>query len=185
MRDYNFFEPLQHRKKIHINVKSPVFLGFIVILLILCTSAALVAENKLVQTQLEAAKEELNAVQASPEYQEAVQLQNSISALMEYDQYASAALERIESGKSILNTGFLRSLSGAIPSTASLKGVNMTSANASLFFQVPDRRSAAELKYDLDRSGLFLQTTLVSVTTEAGGGFLATLNCILKAGEQQ
>lgn len=185
MRDYNFFEPLQRRKKIRINIKSPVFLGFVVILLILFASAWLVVENKLVEAQLMSAKEELNTVQASPEYQEAVQLQNSINALAEYDQYASSALSRIEAGKNILNTGFLKNLSGSIPSTVSLRGANITSANAAFYFQVPDRRAAAELKHDLDNSGLFLQTMLVSVSTESGGGYIASINCIIKAGEQQ
>lgn len=187
MRDYNFFEPLQHRKGIHINVKSPVFFGFVVILLILLASAAMVAQNTIIKKQLADVKEELAAVQASSDYQESIQLQDSISALMSYDQLSARALERIKQGKSILNTGFLKSVSDVIPSTASYREVSITSANANFVFWVPDRRTAAELHHDLDHSGLFLQTTLISVkiNAEGTGGYNAAINCIIKAGEPQ
>jgi len=186
MRDYNFFESCQKRKGFHINIKSPIFLGFVVILLILAASGAAVVQNTVVKAELADTREELAALQTSPEYQEMIELQNRISALTEYDQYASMALEKIETGKRILNTGFLRKLSGVIPSTAALQSANFTSANAAFSFQVPDRETAAELIHDLDHSGLFLQTTLVSVTsTGDGGGFTASINCTIKAGEPQ
>lgn len=186
MRDYNFFESFQRRKELHINVKSPVFLGLLVILFILLSSGYLVVQNVMVKTQLTDVTENLNTIQSSPEYQEAIQLQDSIAALTEYDQYASIALAKIVSGKNILNTGFLKTLSEVIPSSVTLQGANITSANAAFYFQVPNPKAAAELVHDLDHSGLFLQTVLVSVTAEqsGAGGFTATVNCILKAGEQ-
>lgn len=185
MRDYNFFESCQRRNDIHVNLKSPVFLGLVVILLILVASAGLVVQNTMIKAKVTKATETLNALQSSAEYQEAVQIQESITALTEYDQYASNALSRIESGK-ILSTGFLTALSAAVPSTVSLQSANVTTANAAFYFQVPDQATAAELVYDLDHSGLFLQTTLVSVTSGgSAGGFTAAVNCILKAGEKQ
>lgn len=182
MRDYNFFESIQKRKDLHINLKSPVFLGVLVILLILAASGGLVVQNTIIKSRLADAREQLNIVQAGSAYQEAIQLQNSIAALTAYDQYSSIALAKVESGKDILNTGFLKSLSGVIPSTVSLQTANITSANASFYFRAPDRKAAAELVHDLDRSGLFLQTVLVSVMEEAGG-YGVSVNCIIKAGE--
>lgn len=183
MRDYNFFETCQRRKDIHINMKSPVFLGFVVILLTLIASGGIMVQNAVIKSQLTDMTESLNIVQASPEYQKAIQLQNSITALTEYDQNASAALERIRTGKGILNTVFLKNFSDVIPSTVSLQSASMTSVNAAFTFRTPDRRAAAELVHDLDHSGLFLQTTLVSVTSDGSGGFTASINCIIKAGE--
>ncbi|HWQ78557.1 MAG TPA: hypothetical protein VN381_07060 [Anaerovoracaceae bacterium] len=187
MRDYNFFEPLQRRKGIHINVKSPVFFGCVVIFLIILASAAMVAQNAIIKTQLSGVKEDLAQLQASSDYQEALMLQDSISALMSYDQLSARALERIEQGKSILNTGFLKGVSDAIPSTASYREINVTSAQANFIFRVPDRRTAAELHHDLENSGLFLQTTLVSVRSnqDGSGGYDAAISCIIKAGEPQ
>jgi hypothetical protein len=185
MKDYNFFEPLQHRKGIRINVKSPVFFGFVVILLILLASAAMVVQNTLIKVELAGVKGELADIQASPEYQTAIRLQDSISALMSYDQLSGRALERIEQGKSTLNTGLLKSMSDAIPQTASYRSLSLSSAQADFVFWVPDRKTAAELYHDLENSGLFLQTTLVSVTINNEGGYDASINCIVKAGEPQ
>jgi len=187
MRDYNFFEPLQRSKGIHINIKSPVFFGFAVILLILLASAAMVAQNAYIKAKLANVKEELAAVQAGVDYQTAIRLQESISALMSYDQLSSRALERIKQGQGILNTGFLKRVSDVIPSAALCREANITSADASFVFWVPDRRTAAELHHDLDNSGLFLQTTLVSVraNSDGSGGFNAAINCIIRAGEPQ
>ena len=185
MRDYNFFAFCQQKKGFRVNIKSPAFLGFIVILLILTASGGIVVQNAIVKAELADATEKLHAAQASSEYQETIELQQSIDSLTEYDQNASIALERIETGKSILNTGFLKALSGVIPSTVSLQSAKMTSANTSFTFHTPDRRAAAELLHDLDHSGLFLQTTLVSVTSDESGGFTASINCIIKAGEPQ
>lgn len=182
MKDYNFFESIQKRKDLHINVKSPVFLGIVVILLILAASGGLVVQNSMVKTKLADATESLNIIQSSQEYQEAIQLQESITALTAYDQYSSIALAKLESGKDILNTGFLKSFSDVIPSTVSLQTANITSADASFYFRAPDRKAAAELVHDLDHSGLFLQTVLVSVNEEEGG-YAVSINCILKAGE--
>lgn len=184
MRDYNFFESFQRRKKTHINVKSPVFLGLVVILLILAASGGLAVQNTFIKSELSDATEHLNKLKTSPAYQETIQLQESIDALTAYDQSASIALAKLESGKNILNTRFLKNLSDVIPSTISLQAANITSANASFYFQAPDRKAAAELVHGLDHSGLFLQTVLVSVTGEEGG-YAVSINCIIKEGEQQ
>jgi hypothetical protein len=182
MRDYNFFESCQRRKGFRINIKSPVFLGFTAILLIVIASGGIAVQNAIVKAELADATEKLAVIQASPGYQETVALQNSINSLNEYDRNASIALERIEAGKKILNTGFLKAVSGVIPSTVTLQTASLTSVNAAFSFRTPDRKTAAELVHDLDHSGLFLQTTLVSLTSDGSGGCTASINCMIKAG---
>lgn len=187
MRDYNFFEPLQRKKGIHINVKSPVFYGFLVICLIILASAGTVAQNMFYKANLVIAKNELIDVQSTPEYQEAVKLQEMITALMSYDQLAGRALERIEIGKAILNTAYLKKISDTLPSTASYRNIAINTAGAAFTFWIPDRKAASELVYDLDHSGLFLDTVLVSVVAnkDGSGGYTATITSVVKAGEPQ
>ncbi len=62
----------------------------------------------------------------------------------------------------------------------------MTRINANFVFAVPNQRAAAELIANLEESGLFLQTTLVSVAEqqeEVSTGYYASVSCIVKAGE--
>lgn len=184
MRDYNFFEPLQRRKGCHINLKSPVFLGLVVILLIVAASGGLVVQNAIIKKELADARGQLDILQASPAYQEAIMLQESIAALNSYDLYASSALAKIDEGKNLLNTDFLKGFADVIPNTVSLQTASITSATASFSFQAPDRKAAAELVHDLDHSDLFQQTVLGSVT-EGESGWVVSINCILKAGEPQ
>jgi hypothetical protein len=83
-----------------------------------------------------------------------------------------------------LNTEFLKKLSSSIPSTATIQSVNVTRVNADLYFSVPNEKTAAELVARLEESGLFLNTTLISVSkNEDGITYVANVNCILKAGE--
>lgn len=184
MRDYNFFEAYQKKRNMSFNIKSPFFLGLIVIILILAVSGAMLIQNAVLSAKLSAAAEELGALQAGAEYQEAVKLQDSIAALTEYDQYAGSALERIHQGK-VINTEFMKKLTAVLPSSTSIENVNLTRVNAVMNVNVPNQKAAAELVGNLDRSGLFLQTTLASVNSEESGGFIATVNCILKAGDQE
>lgn len=185
MRDYNFFEAYQKKRELSINAKSPVFLGILVILLILALSAGLVIQNIVLASRMTAAAEKLSELQASEEYQKAIKLQDSISAMSEYDQYAESALSRIQKGD-VLGTEFLKNLSGVLPSSANIQSVNITRANATLYINVPNQKAAAELVGNLDKSGLFQQTTLISVTkNEESTTFVALINCILKAGEDK
>lgn len=184
MRDYNFFEAYQKKRNLSFNIKSPVFLGLIVIVLIIAVSGGSLIQNAVLAAKLSASADELGTLQASKEYQEAVKLQDSIAAMTEYDQYAGSALERINQGK-VINTEFLKKLTAVLPSSTNIQSVNLTRVNAVFNINVPNQKAAAELVANLDRSGLFLQTTLASVNSQETGGFVATVNCILKAGDQE
>ena len=185
MRDYNFFEAYHKKKGLDINVKSPVFLGIVVILLILAFSVGLLIQNVILAARLTSTVIELSNVQATEEYQKAIVLQNSISSMTEYDQNAGSALGRIQMGK-VLNTEFLKKLSDVLPSTANIQTINLTRTTATLYINVPNQKAAAELVGNLDKSGLFLQTSLVSVTKdESTGAYVALINGIVKAGENE
>ena len=99
MRDYNFFEAYQKKRNLSIDVKSPVFLGIIVIILILAVSVASVLQNVILAARLASTSIELSSIQASEEYQKAIKLQDSITAMTGYDQNAEAALQKINEGR--------------------------------------------------------------------------------------
>ena len=185
MRDYNFFESYQKKRNLSIDVKSPVFLGIIVIVLILALSVASVLQNVILVARLASTTMELSNIQASEEYQKAIKLQDSISAMTGYDQNAESALQKINEGD-VLGTKFLAKLAGVLPSTASIESVTLTRTTATLNINVPNQRAAAELVGNMEKSGLFLQTTLNSVSKNQEAGTLtASITTILKAGENE
>lgn len=185
MRDYNFFENYQRRKESSINYKSPFFFGIVVILLIVILSAGMFAREKYMSVKLENLKFELITIQSSPEYQTANQISKSISALTEYDQYAATALDRISQGN-ILGTSFMNDLSAILPSNSSLESASINRATASFVFNVPERRTAAELVKHLDESELFIKTSLKSLNFQQDvNRYSVNIDCILKAGEEQ
>ena len=190
MKDYNFFEPYQKKRELRIDFKSPVFLGIIVIFLIFASTAAVIVQNIVLSARLSNKTAELSAMQSSNEYQQAVKLQNSVDVMTEYDRNAESALQKIQKGH-VLSTEFMQKLSAVLPSSVAMENATLTRTGATLSFSVPNQKAAAELVGNLDQSGLFIQTTLVSVTSSqttgdtevVATGFTASINCILKAGD--
>lgn len=185
MRDYNFFEAYQKKRDLSINVKSPVFLGLVVILLILATSGGLLVQNMILTSQLSNVQEELIQLQESKDYQEAVKMQERITAFNEFDQNAGSALTRIQDGKN-LNTVFLTNLTALLPATTKIKNMNITRSTVSLEIVVPGFKAAGEVMANFENSGYFLQTTLIGVSKDNDtGNFIESINCILKEGDQE
>ena len=185
MRDYNFFEHYQRRKESSLNFKSSFFFGVIIIILIIVLSVGLLVRERYLSAKLDDLKSQLMTVQASAEYQVANQISKNINAMSEYDQYAGEALERINQGD-LLGTAFMNDLSEILPSSATLESASINRATASFIFNVPDRKTAAELAKHLDESELFIKTSLKSLNFQQDvNNFSVTIDCILKAGEVQ
>lgn len=185
MRDYNFFEALQKRQKQSFDPKSPAFLGLMAIILILLISGGLFAQKTFLNKSLVKAAGELAEIKSSPVYQEADALQKQIDAMSEYDKHAGDALDRIRQGD-ILNTKFLKELTQSMPRTAFLENAKIGKEEVFMEFRVANRKVAAELIENINKSGLFIQTSLSSVTSEGEGpGFITAISGIIKAGEEE
>lgn len=183
MKDYNFFDAYLISQKQQKNFNSPLFYFILGLVLILGTSAGLLFLNSLVSDEYAALTGELQVLYESEAYQEAEVYKQSISSITEYDQYASSALDKIESGK-ILGTVFLKKLTEALPTSTSLISLNATTATVNLTANVPTKSAAAELLLRMENSGLFWQISLSSaVLADETGTYTATYDGILKAGD--
>ncbi|MGI6751736.1 MAG: hypothetical protein ACOX4U_03850 [Anaerovoracaceae bacterium] len=184
MRDYNFFDGFQKKQEQAFDIKSPLFLGVMAIALIILVSGGLFLQKTLLNAGLVKASAELQEIKNSREYQEANTLQKQISAMEEYDSYAEAALKRVKDGDT-LNSEFLRWLTNSMPNTASLESASINKLEAGFKFRVPNRKVVAELLENLESSDLFVQITLLTVTSGwESGGYIAEINGIIKAGEE-
>lgn len=196
MRDYNFFEPYQQKASTNFNPKSAGFLTLIMILLISGASIGLVTSNKILESKVTYAKEELSKIQSSEEYKAADELQKTIDVLTKYDETASIALERIKKGD-LLGTKFLTTLSNSIPKTVKIQEATITRTISNIKFYVPNRSTATELLDSLDKSGLFVHTFLSSIEKEGetgevaeegraavAAGYTAQISMVMKAGEE-
>ena len=196
MRDYNFFEPYQKKSGVSFNPKSTGFVSMIMILIITGTSVGIIAANKMLESDVESAREELSKIQSSEEYKAADELQKTIDVLTKYDENANIALERIKKGD-LLGTKFLTTLSNSIPKTVKIQEANITRTVSNISFYVPNRSTAAELLDSLDKSGLFVHTFLSSIEKEGetgevaeegraavAAGYTAQISMVMKAGEE-
>lgn len=186
MHDFNFFVEYERKKGGTIDMKSPVFLGILAILIIVLLSGGSVGRTMILKAKLTNMTERVNELQTSPEYQKSLVLQKSMSLLSEYDQNVTSSLEKINRGNT-LSTVFLDRLAASIPSNISMRSANLSRTECSFDFLAPSRKAAAELMKSLDASGLFLKTTLQSVVSDQAesGGFMVYVHGILKAGEIQ
>lgn len=185
MRDYNFFDPYEKKWSPEINFTSPGFYSLLILLLILGVTVGAFVQNKMLADEQALLSTELNALKESPLFQEAEAFNQSLGALQEYDQYAATALEKIDEG-SILGTNLLNKLSSAMPSSATLTSLNATTATLTFTASIPTKAAAAELLLRMEESGLFRQIAINSVVIAGDAGtYTATLNGIVKAGDQE
>ena len=182
MRDYNFFEPYQKKSGVSFNPKSTGFVSMIMILIITGTSVGIIAANKMLESDVESAREELSKIQSSEEYKTTDQFQKSIDAMTKYDENANVALLRIEKGN-LLGTEFLTTISNSMPETVKIQEASITRTFSNIKFYVPNRKAAAELLDSLDKSGLFVHTFLSLVEKTGEAGYIAEINMVMKAGE--
>lgn len=167
MRDYNFFEIYEKQGVLSINEKSPLFIGIIIVLLVVVLAIGLVVRNVVLQYQINDYTEKTIKIKASREYIEANKIQNSISAMQKYDEYASIALEKFQASN-LIGTEVLTRLSSSIPLQASLNSIRMNNGVMDASFNVADRKTAAELVLSLKESGLFKNVHLSSLTIGSG-----------------
>lgn len=183
MRDYNFFEPYQKKSGASFNPKSTGFVSMIMILIITGTSVGIIAANKMLESDVESAREELSKIQSSQEYKATDELQKTIDVLTKYDENANKALLRIEKGN-LLGTEFLTTIANSMPETVKIKDASITRTFSNIKFDVPNRKAAAELLDSLDKTGLFVHTFLSSVEKSGETGYIAEINLVMKAGEE-
>lgn len=182
MRDYNFFEAFQKKRSQQVSYRSPIFYFILVLLLILGLSGGLVVQNIMLSNTYASLSSELQAVYESSAYQDADQYTKSIQAMNEYDQYATTALEKIQTGH-ILSTSFLAKFTSAMPATTSLTSLNANTATVNFTAAVPTKSAAAELLRRMQESDLFWQVTLNSaIIANETGTYTATFDGVLKAG---
>lgn len=182
MKDYNFFEDYQAKRGISIDIKSPIFIAALILLLCVAGSIGLVARNMILTSQIGSISAEIQTLQASQKYINASQLELSVNSMAQYDQSAQNVMQTFQSS-SVLGTEFMKTLAGKLPATVTMTTVTLDNASANFTFSVPNRKAAAELLLSLKDSGLFQYVELSSISTDETNKSNAGITAILKAGE--
>lgn len=183
MKDYNFFELYEKKKKIDISLKSPYFVGAMILFICIILSIGLTLRNVYLTYQINDLNQKYGEIQLNPQLAEANRLQTSINAMGEYDISAELALNKFYNNK-IIGTDLMNQISAAIPSVVSINSFKMDNSLADISFQVPSRKAAAELILSLKKTGIFQDVVLISIfSNQQGSGFVAYTACIMKAGE--
>lgn len=183
MLDYNFFEQYNKKKSITINTRSPYFIALVIITACVVLCLGLVGRNLFLGLEIQKLDEEIKIKAASKEYVEADLLQQKLDAMKQYDKTAEDILEKFELAD-LIGTEIMQKLTGELPGTVTMTSVTMDNAKASMVFNIPDRKAAAELHFNLKNSGLFQEVELSTITSDPNSGLLSvTINAVMKAGE--
>jgi len=186
MKDYNFFIDYQKKKGATINVKSPYFIGAVILLIVGAISCGLLVANQLMVQKIEDLKQEAAAVTASEDFIEASRLKESIDAMNQYERSAAAIQKKFDESN-VIGTDLIKAITAKVPSTVSMSSFDMDNAGANFRFNVPNRKAAAELLLSLKDTGLFQEVALNSITpgSEETGGLIAEISTVMKAGEAE
>ena len=180
MRDYNFFE-IYRKKSSRVRVRSPYFIGAVIIFLCAAAGLVLVAGNLVLSGEIADITAKTAVMQSGEEFAEANRLQQSIELMQRYDSNAESALTSLEAAQ-VLGTGTLKALFGGIPVSVTLNTLSVDAGSLSITCTLPNRRAAAELILGLRETGLFSDITLTSISTnQDGSGSVAALSGTLKA----
>jgi Tfp pilus assembly protein PilN len=182
LNDYNFLSELEKKKRLSIDIKSPVMFSVIIIAIIVLISCGVIARNMILTNQLNNATASLELIKVDQKYIESARIQASIQAMTEYDTSADVSLKAFaESG--ILGTTLLNKFAASVPATVSFTSLTFSSSKLDISCNVPTRKVAAELLLDLKNSGLFQDVQLSSVTSNTQStGYAVIITSILKAG---
>ena len=184
MKDYNFFE-VYGMKKGSLNIRSPYFVGALIVLLFLIVSALLVGRNMVIENEIKSLYGEIEALKSNPVYEEAMLIKQSINDLNQYDSTADAVMKKFENSN-VVTTDLLARISAQIPETATLTAFNIDNASAVITLRAPNRKAVAEAVLHLKESGLFRDVTFDTVTNLEGvNGVEVVINGTMKAGEAQ
>jgi hypothetical protein len=183
MRDYNFFSAYDKKKGLDINPKSPYFIALIIVIVAVLASAGLVIRNMVLNDQLADLNDEIGMIQASAEYQEALDASSDLDRMKEYDGYAQIVLHDFEK-HDLLGTDVLDALAATMPSNTAARLISFNNETMTGDFLVPDRRTAAELLLRLEESGLFTSVYSPSLSlNDDNPGYTLTVECQMKEGE--
>jgi Tfp pilus assembly protein PilN len=133
--------------------------------------------------QIAELNDEIAVIQASAEYQEALALQSEMETLTEYEKGADLVLADFER-QNTLGTSVLDQLTASLPANVNISSMNLNHAAFTATFNVPDRRTGAELILRLEESGLFQYVHTSSLTqTDEQPGYSMYVECERKVGE--
>lgn len=177
MKDYNFFTIYNRKFTQRIDYKSPYSRAVIAILAILLVAGGLGARNMLLAGHIERDTTALAAIQAGPDYLEALELHERKVTMDAYDAKASLALEKLENAK-ILGEDLLRDIAGKVPSVVSIDSIVMDFINLEITCTVPDRKAAAEFQLRLMELPFIGDVQLDSLILKDDGiGIEAIIKC--------
>ncbi len=179
MKDYNFFIIYSRKYNRRFDYRSPYFKAIMAILAVALVAGGLLTRNMLIEQQIERDRNALAAIQAGPDYLEALELHERQVTMEAYDAKASIALEKLENAK-VLGAGLLRELSGKVPAVVSIDSIVMDFTNLEITCTVPDRKAAAEFQLRLSELSFIGDVQLDSLTQKDDGtGIEAILKCVM------
>ena len=188
MKDYNFFSTFE-KKKLAIDPKSPTFIIAVALIVALIFCGGIAIGNLLLNRQLNDVNTALSGKKASPDYVEVQKIQDALAVLDQYDVMVDQVVADYQ-GVQIFDSKFCSDFAKLMPQNVKLASLVITGNAVSLQCSSADKKAFAVLLSEMDASGLFAASQLVSIsaTLDPSSGAtssIAVIQAVLKAGDAE
>ncbi len=184
MNDYNFFSSYQRKNWMAFDIRSPYFLGVLILIICAGFTAGVYVNNFITTMQINSMTAEVDTIKKNEDYIAADKFQKSLDAMIKYDASADLALKKFQSAQ-VLDSELISSLLKGVPTNVKVVSFGMDSTSFGITCNAPDRKVAAELLLGLKETGLCDDIQLNSVTSkEDGSGVVVSINGTLKVGQK-
>ncbi len=183
MNDYNFFSGYERKKGLEFNLNSPYFLGAVILVLFVLLSVGSLVRNLILTMEINSRTNKAESLKSSDDYVLANDLQNSLTAMGNYDVSAALALKKFKDAQ-VLNSELISTFLNGVPANVVVVSFGMESTKFGMTCRAPNRKIAAELLQNLKATGLCQEIQLSSVVNNPDGTCVVSIDGILKAGVQ-
>lgn len=187
MRDYNFFATFE-KKKLAVDPKSPTFIIAVALTVALIFCGGIAVGNFLLSQRLNDVNLALSEKKASPQYIEVQKIRDELAALDRYDKMADQVAADYQAA-CIFDSVFFSDFSKLMPQNVRITSLTVMGNAVNIQCMSADKKAFAVLLSQMNDSGLFASSQLVSVSStmdqSGAAGNIADIQAILKAGDSE
>lgn len=182
MKDLNFFEPYQGKKKEKVNTKIyiygvAVFVGFIIIFTLAFNSIKLFMLGR----QINNYAQELEKTEIQEELREAQNVNSQIEVLSKYDNSLMDVAKSVKDRDNV-SAVLLSEINATVPSEVAFKNINITNNTIVIQGTASNRTSIAELQHNLKEIPKMSDVYVSSIGSSGAveGEYSFDVKCVLK-----
>lgn len=182
MKDLNFFEPYQGKKKEKTNAKIYIYgamgiVGLLIVVTLTINTVRIIMLNR----SIEDYNKKLSDSQIQQELKEAEDINKQITTLKQYDSALTDVAVSVKERDNVSDT-LLNDISSTVPSEVSFKNLDIVNNTVSIKGVSTNRTAVAELKHNLSELSNMQDVYVNSIDNSSAveGEYSFDIKCVLK-----